>query len=359
MNSLFKYLIIFFLINSPLNAVQIATFYGSLEVDEPVLLKLIESPSFQRLKYIHQYGVAYYTTHAEEYTRYDHSLGVFAILRLKNASLEEQIAGLLHDVSHTVFSHVGDWIFGKAHRECDYQTSVHSLFLERYGVGDILKKYHFTIEQILPLQHLFPRLEQKAPALCADRIEYNIQGACYQGFLSYAEAMELLADLQFIEGDWVSTNPVLMAKLARFSLMMTQQCWGSAANHLSSEWLAKAILRAVDLGHITFETIHFGIDQTVWDLLLHSADPMIQKLMRGVLETDSHFEFVDAAQADLIIKGKFRGIDPLILWRGKKTPLTQMDAVFCKDYQSVKEKMEKGWSVKIYEPLEILSESSK
>jgi HD superfamily phosphohydrolase len=114
-----------------LDATQIQTFYGSSEVEEPVLLELIESPAFQRLKYIHQYGVAYYTTHSEEYTRYDHSLGVFAILRAKNCSLEEQIAGLLHDVSHTTFSHAGDWIFGKENQEKDYQNCLQAAFTQQ------------------------------------------------------------------------------------------------------------------------------------------------------------------------------------------------------------------------------------
>ena len=116
-------------IQLPLFAAQIDTFYGPLEVDEPVLLELIESPAFQRLKGIHQYGVSYYTTHKEEYTRYEHSLEVFAILRINNCSLEEQISGLLHDISHTVFSHIGDWVFGKAHQEKDYQNSIHSVYL--------------------------------------------------------------------------------------------------------------------------------------------------------------------------------------------------------------------------------------
>lgn len=71
-----------------LSAKQIDTFYGPIEVQEPVLLELIDSPAFKRLKGVHQYGVAYYTTHREEYNRYDHSIGVFTILRLKGASLD-------------------------------------------------------------------------------------------------------------------------------------------------------------------------------------------------------------------------------------------------------------------------------
>jgi HD superfamily phosphohydrolase len=108
----------------------VQTFYGPIEVKEPVLLELIHSAPMQRLKQVHQYGVAYYTkTHPEEYNRFDHSLGVFAILRIKGASLVEQIAGLLHDISHSAFSHVGDWVYAKENQENDYHSSVHEGFV--------------------------------------------------------------------------------------------------------------------------------------------------------------------------------------------------------------------------------------
>ncbi len=163
---------------------QIKTFYGPIEVEEPVLIELIDSPIFQRLKHIHQYGVSFYTTHPEEYNRYDHSIGVFALLRAKGASLEEQIAGLLHDVSHTAFSHVGDWVFGKENQEKAYQDNIHLTFLASSGLGEILKRHHFSIEQMLPKEELYPALENNLPNLCADRIDYNIQGAYYQGFIT-------------------------------------------------------------------------------------------------------------------------------------------------------------------------------
>lgn len=111
-----KFIALFLFVTSILLSETVETFYGPVEVKEPVLLELIQSPAMQRLKHVNQYGVAFFTTHREEYTRYDHSLGVFAILRKNNASLEEQISGLLHDISHTVFSHTGDWIFGKEYQ---------------------------------------------------------------------------------------------------------------------------------------------------------------------------------------------------------------------------------------------------
>lgn len=350
---LIRALLIFILLcQTCLYARPVDTFYGTFEVEEEVLLELIDSAPFQRLKSIHQYGVAYYTTHREEYNRYDHSLGVFAILRAKGSSLEEQIAGLLHDVSHTAFSHVGDWLYGKENQEEDYQNSIHLLYIEQSELGDILKKHHFAAEKILPKEEFFPALECPLPNLSADRLDYNLQGAYYQGFLTREEAVSIFEDLQYRENRWVSRMPELMKKLTRFSLFMTQNCWGSPANYVASRWLADAILRAVDLGCISHEDIQFGTDQVIWDMLCSSEDPVIRHKMDNLLQSEEHFSLVAPSEADFIVKSRFRGIDPWILSEGSVVRLTALDPLLKEEYSQAKEKVEKGWPLKIFNEAE-------
>lgn len=327
---------------------QVETFYGSIEVEEPVLLELIDSPIFQRLKNIHQYGVSYYTTHREEYNRYDHSMGVFAILRANHASIEEQIAGLLHDVSHTAFSHVGDWVFGKENQDKDYQNDIHSLFLQESGLGDILKKYHISTEQILPNEELFPALESPLPNLCADRIDYNIQGAYYQGFITYDEAISIFKELRFINNRWVSSHPALMKKITRFSLFMTKDCWGSPTNYITSRWLADAILRAFDLGCLSHIDFQYGTDQEIWEKLTCQKDPIIEKKMKMIMNHKDYFLLIDTiSDADYIVKSKFRGINPWVLSDSKYVRLTEIDDTLAEEYEETKQIIGKGWLIKI------------
>jgi hypothetical protein len=73
--------------------------YGKVKIEEPVLLKLLKSPSVLRLKNISQFGVPDLYYHFKNYSRYEHSVGVMILLRKLGATLEEQVAGLLHDVS--------------------------------------------------------------------------------------------------------------------------------------------------------------------------------------------------------------------------------------------------------------------
>lgn len=61
------------------------------------------------------------------------------LLRKLGASLNEQIAGLLHDASHTAFSHTADWVLGHKETE-DYQDIHHERILRRFGIPAISSK---------------------------------------------------------------------------------------------------------------------------------------------------------------------------------------------------------------------------
>ncbi len=348
----FKVFILSCLVCFSVSSETINTFYGELEIKEPILLDLIKSPALQRLKSIHQYGVAYYTTHRENYNRYEHSLGVMAILRKNNASLEEQVAGLLHDVSHTVFSHVGDWVFKKDNQEDDYQGIIFKIFLSYSGIEKILLKYGYTTNQIFPKNPHFTRLEQPLPDLCADRIDYNIQGAYYRGFIDKEEALEVYNDLQFSEGIWWAKNSTLLKKVANFSIFMSKDCWGSPENHLMSSWLAEAIHKGLDKGLFSWHDFHLGVDQDVWDLLYHSADSYIKTRMDKIIQPYTFFKLVDPCEADMIITFKSRGIDPWIESEGEKVRLSTLDKVYAQELKALQELSKKGWSIKILDGIE-------
>src|SRR3989344_4030056 len=97
--------------------------YGQVEISERVLIDLIKTPAFLRLKNITQAGVPQQYNSLKVYSRYEHSIGAMLLLRKLGADLEEQVAGLLHDISHLAFSHVADWLFGSYHNE-DYQDKI-------------------------------------------------------------------------------------------------------------------------------------------------------------------------------------------------------------------------------------------
>ena len=94
---------------------------------EGMVMDLVDTAPFQRLRRIRQLGPAYLTFHSAESSRFTHSLGVFHLARrafgrmLQLAPELETYRGLLygaallHDIGHGPLSHTGEEMFGLHH----------------------------------------------------------------------------------------------------------------------------------------------------------------------------------------------------------------------------------------------------
>lgn len=165
--------------------------YGEIEIIEPVLIELIQTPAMQRIQGVSQWGIPDEYYQRRGFSRFDHSLGVMHLLDLVGASVEEQIAGLLHDVSHTAFSHVVDWVIGEGGAE-GYQDEQHErVIAESVEIVKALEKYGYSASQVVKYEK-FSLLEKDAPDICADRVDYvfressnsDVQ-ACLTGLLNH------------------------------------------------------------------------------------------------------------------------------------------------------------------------------
>src|ERR1700733_6161088 len=85
--------------------------YGRETIVDPVLLDLLDSTAVRRLRGVLQHGVTALLEITKPITRFEHSVGVMLLVRRAGGDLKEQVAALLHDVSHTAFSHVIDHVF--------------------------------------------------------------------------------------------------------------------------------------------------------------------------------------------------------------------------------------------------------
>lgn len=94
-----------------------------------LMIRLIDTPEFQRLRRIKQLGLGLYTYQGAEHSRFTHSLGALHLItrildRLNEAytiSPEDRLAvraaALLHDVGHAPFSHAMEKTLGVHHEQ--------------------------------------------------------------------------------------------------------------------------------------------------------------------------------------------------------------------------------------------------
>lgn len=131
--------------------------YGHHHIDG-VLEELIKSAPVQRLKGIYQGGASFLVNQKWNVTRYEHSIGVMLLIKKLGGTIEEQIAGLLHDVSHTAFSHVVDVVF--ENQAEDYHENIFQQVIVHSEIPDILQKHGYHTEELLSDDSRWTLLEQ-------------------------------------------------------------------------------------------------------------------------------------------------------------------------------------------------------
>ncbi|HTJ23704.1 MAG TPA: HD domain-containing protein [Gemmatimonadaceae bacterium] len=99
---------------------------------DPLAFELIDTPAFQRLRYVRQLGLAFLVYPGATHSRFEHALGTYHLARRTLVLFEEQedfalvsrdecqlarAAALLHDIGHYPFSHALEEIGAMKHED--------------------------------------------------------------------------------------------------------------------------------------------------------------------------------------------------------------------------------------------------
>lgn len=335
---------------------EIKTLFGTDSSPSEVIQELISSKALQRLNEIDQSGIIRYFSDLPAFSRLEHSLGVYILLKRFNASPQECVAGLLHDVSHTVFSHVGDFIFRQGDtQEVAYQDSIHGWHLEKQDLNTILTKHSMSIAEISPHNGEFAALEQPLPDLCADRIEYNLHTAYLFKLISADQLQGIVQDLRYKDNKWYFTTSSSAKILGEISLFFTKNLWASANNQLAYYLAGQAMRRAVEIGVITSDEVHFSTDDIVLSKLEKSTDPSLRQLLKESKNPLAYYIQSSKDKATIHIQAKFRGVDPLFEKEGQLVRLSEHDSEFKGSWEKTKQFVAQGLH---FSPIKKLSPES-
>jgi len=297
--------------------------YGPFDIEEPVLLDLMASDALDRLRGVTQHGITALLGITAPFTRFDHSVGAMLLVRRLGASLDEQIGALLHDVSHTAFSHVIDFVFDD-HSAQSYHEEKKPGFLAASDVPGILRRHGRDWRGFVD-ETRFSLLEQDLPALCADRLDYFLRDL---EFLELATSVDIRATLEALtvhDGRIVVTDADTARWLAYTFIEVDRASWSSVREVGVYQVAAEAIKAAVQIGAVS-ESDYWGSDEALWSRLRAAKHPEVRQWVDR-LSPGTRF-VADAPSPDFRVSPKVRSIDPPVLSNGAVSPLSELDAAF-------------------------------
>ncbi|WP_148357497.1 HD domain-containing protein [Peribacillus simplex] len=279
--------------------------YGK-HIVEGVLEELIVSKPFQRLKGIHQGGASYLVNEQWDVTRFDHSIGVMLLIKELGGSLEEPIAGLLHDVSHTAFSHVIDFVLDC--KDEDYHEKIYDQVIMESEIPFILKEYGYDCKVIF--QSKWELLEQPAPELCADRVDYTLRDMYHYGHITMESVNEFLDHIIIINGRMYLDNIESAEWFVKTYYSEVIDFFMNPLNIYGYDILTKTLQLALAKKLISLDDL-LGTDEEVMSLLSFTEDHEVQNLLKRIHGNVKVKE--DQLDYDIHRKNKMRLMDPSVI----------------------------------------------
>ena len=202
--------------------------YGFIEIDvdihDGVLLDILDTPEYQRMRYITQTGLSFFTYPTAHHKRFEHCLGVYSLAKeflgkmpddeVDKASKEYfLITSLIHDIGHAAFSHdfetmvesiVRRRLPGKnicRHEDwlvkiiSDPDTVLHKILYDKHRVGEEIKNLIYSIyrEEMKCAREeyigeargeLTPLIRLLSSELDIDRLDYLLRDSYFTGVAS-------------------------------------------------------------------------------------------------------------------------------------------------------------------------------
>ncbi len=232
--------------------------FDSGKPEELMIMELIDTIAFQRLRRIKQLGAASLVFHGAESSRFTHSIGVFCIARkiyqrlieIKSSFYENKFvlygAALLHDLGHGPLSHTSEVIFDHNHEKWSQNL------VKNYSpINSILKKYDNELpKQICELfesKQLFsnPLKTLISSEIDCDRLDYLLRDSYNTGTkYGLVDLERIISGLTFSPDGNIAIKPKGIIAIEHF-LVLRNLMYRSIYNHRINEistWILEKII---------------------------------------------------------------------------------------------------------------------
>jgi HD superfamily phosphohydrolase len=316
--------------------------YGKFEISHQILEEVVRTEAVQRLKGLNQHGTWQFILPRLRTSRFDHCIGVCHLLGRLGASLEEQLAGLAHEVSHTAFSHAMDYLYQEETQE------QHDSLFEKAFMGSeipaILRKYGIKPQSLLETQR-FQLLDRPLPDLCADRLDHFFRDSVLLGVCSREQVHNFLKYLTKEENEIMVVDSVAAKKMALAYMECSKKLWSSPTHAASHKIMADAIRHAM-ISRVVSKEDFFLTDQELCRKMRSSRNTEVTS--RLDMMNPRFFAVHSPQKYDFFIKVKPVCIDPKVLHTGTVSRLSEIDPEYKSSMEGFVSRVSQGYCVKVF-----------
>ncbi len=232
--------------------------FDSGKPEELMIMELIDTIAFQRLRRIKQLGAASLVFHGAESSRFTHSIGVFCIARkiyqrlieIKSSFYENKFvlygAALLHDLGHGPLSHTSEVIFDHNHEQWSQNL------VKNYSpINSILKKYDNELPkkicELFESKQLFsnPLKTLISSEIDCDRLDYLLRDSYNTGTkYGLVDLERIISGLTFSPDGNIAIKPKGIIAIEHF-LVLRNLMYRTIYNHRINEistWILEKII---------------------------------------------------------------------------------------------------------------------
>jgi len=298
--------------------------HGSIRVEEP-FLSILDRHEMQRLRAIKQLGLGNIVFPGANHSRFEHSLGTYhlagrmasSVGLSKEDSVTVRMAGLLHDVCHTPFSHTTEEIFenvtGEDHMRAakklirgdipSYQQRDKDLFSGKPTIAEILESSGISSDEVCSLIINPESVDNKLDTFTqgkrvshfssrdfihqiihgpidADQIDYLIRDAHYTGVIHGKVDIDRLIDTMRVYNDRIVIEKGGTA--AAEGLMVARSLmYSSVYFHRTVRIVKMMLLKSIEASSIDVKGIYLWNDSELMGNLI-SEGGTASKIARSV-----------------------------------------------------------------------------
>ncbi len=176
--------------------------HGYIHIEDKVILDLINSKEFQRLRRIKQLGPTSYVFPGATHTRFEHNLGVYELTRRiceifskqypsikpndglwnEKENIVAECAALLHDIGHGPYSHTFEHLFGTNHEKIGTQIITDKSTEINQILSKVAPAFPEAVASVIAKTYPNPQVVKMISSQAdADRMDYLQRDAYFTG----------------------------------------------------------------------------------------------------------------------------------------------------------------------------------